>query len=477
MFLGALFLIAISVWFVPLIERARLPLLCASVLIIGTVFGPAFFSVQGPLLISLDRVLFVVLCVVAFFSLRGSTAGLPQLTKSDWLVAIYVFWVFVSTLGGEPPAKTSPLGTWIFYVLLPAMIYGIARVAKIGDIDLRRLETALLALGIYLAVTGFFESRGWYSLVFPKYIADPEHWEFFGRGRGPLLNPSANGIVLTIGLAIAAVRWLRAGRGGRVGYSLAILIMLAGIYATLTRSVWIGGVLALAIVFWQVTPRWVKVLSLCASILLAGLAVAGLKEQLLRMKRDKNLSATEAEKSVQLRPLLAIVAYEMVKDAPFVGHGFGYYQKAARPYYTLRGYGLPLETARGYHQHNVLLSIVVNNGIIGLALFSLMLMIWLGAGWELSKHPVANDLWRHTGLVVVASIAGYLVGGMFQDVTIMPMINMFLFFFAGLIVTLRQSIETTAQSARAQMVPTFNARLNDDRETAVAGGAFQPAAS
>jgi O-antigen ligase len=477
MFLGALFLIGISVWLVPLVERARLPLLCAMVLIIGTVFGPAFFSIQGPLLISLDRILFVVLCVVAFFSLRGSTASLPQLTKSDWVVAAYVIWVLASTFGGDAPPKTSPLGTWIFYVLLPAMIYGVARVATVGDIDLRRLETAFLTLGLYLAITGFFESRGWYALVFPKYIADAEHWEFFGRGRGPLLNPSANGIVLTIGLAVAAVKWLRAGRVGRIGYGIAVLVMFAGIYATLTRSVWIGGLLALAIVFWQVTPRWLKVLSLCASLLLAGLAVAGLKEQLLRMKRDKNLSAAEAEKSVQLRPLLAIVAYEMVKDAPFVGHGFGYYQKAARPYYSLRGYGLPLETTRGYHQHNVLLSILVNNGMIGLVMFSALLVLWTQAGWELSKNPRAQDLWRHAGLVVVASIAGYLVGGMFQDVTIMPMINMFLFFLAGLIVTLQQTINNASEQSPRRSITTLTPRSHDGRETEVVGGAFQPAAS
>jgi O-antigen ligase len=477
MFLGALFLIGISVWLVPLVERARLPLLCAMVLIIGTVFGPAFFSIDGPLLISLDRVLFVVLCIVAFFSLRGSTASLPQLTKSDWIVAAYVVWVFVSTLGGDAPAKTSPLGTWIFYVLLPAMMYGVARVASVNDVDLRRLETAFLALGLYLAVTGFFESRGWYSLVFPKYIADAEHWEFFGRGRGPLLNPSANGILLTLGLAVAALKWLRAGRAGRIGYGIAVLVMMAGIYATLTRSVWIGGALALAIVFWQVTPRWFKVLSLCASILLAGLAVAGLKEQLLRMKRDKNLSAAEAEKSVQLRPLLAIVAYEMAKDAPFAGHGFGYYQKAAKPYYTVRGYGLPLETTRGYHQHNVLLSILVNNGMVGLLMFSGLLWLWVRAGWQLSKDARANELWRHAGLIGVASIAGYLVGGMFQDVTIMPTINMFLFFLAGLLVTLEQTMNAAGERTPSRIVATFTARSNDDRETEVAGGAFQPAAS
>jgi len=441
MFLAVLFIIAISVWFVPLLERARLPILGAIVLIVGTVFGPAFFSIDGPLLISIDRVLFGIVCVIAFFSLRGKTAHLPSLTASDGVVVFYVAWVFFSAIRGDAPAGSSPTGTWIFYVLLPALMYGVVRVARVRDMDLRRLESIMLALGLYLAITGFFEARGWYALVFPRYIADPEVWEFFGRGRGPLLNPSANGIVLTMGLAIAAVRLLRAGRGGQLVYGFAVLVMMAGIYATLTRSVWIGGFLALAIIFWNVTPRWTKVLGLCAGVLLAGFVVAGLKDQLLRMKRDKNLSAEESVKSIQLRPLLAIVAWEMFKDAPVAGHGFGHYFQHSMDYYAIRGYDMPLENTRGYYQHNVLLSIAVNNGIVGLAAFTFLLCGWMRGGWRMAHRDDLSEPKRNAGLIVVATIAGYFVGGMFQDVTIMPMINMYLFFFAGLIVNLVQATE------------------------------------
>ncbi len=459
-FLAVLFLIAISVWFVPALERARLPLLGAIVLVVGTVFGPAFFAIQGPMQISIDRVLFVILCLVAFFSLRGSTVRIPNLVTADWIVAAYVIWVAVSALRGEPPHGTSPIGTWIFYVLMPAMMYGIVRLAKLRDLDLCRLETAFIGIGIYLSVTAVLESRGFYAFVYPRFIADPTQWEFLGRGRGPLLNPSANGIVLTLALVAAAVRWLRADKRGRLYYALTMLVIVAGVYSTLTRSVWIGAVLALAIVFWNVTPRWMKALSLAGSILLAGLLVSGLKDQLLRMKRDKNLSAAEAEKSVQLRPLLAVVAWEMVKDAPVQGHGFGHYFPSAKPYYSDRSYGLPLEIARGYNQHNVLLSIAVDCGLVGLVMFVALIGHWIQAGWRLSLATTSIPQ-RHMGLVVVGAIAGYLVGGMFQDVTIMPMINMYLFFLGGLVTSLHQSIEEPSMRR-------CDARQHSGRELALA---------
>ncbi len=482
MFLTVLFFVALSVWFVPWLERARLPLLAAMVLTVGTVFGPAFFSIDGPLQISLDRVLFVVLCIVAFFSLRGTTAAFPKWLPSDWIVGGYVLWVLISALRGNAPHGSSPVGTWIFYVLLPALMYGIVRCAKIDELDLQRVELVVLAVGLYLAITGFCECRGWYGLVFPKYVANAEFWEFFGRARGPLLNPSANGIVMTMALSIAAVRFLRAERQGQIGYSIAMLVILIGLYSTLTRSVWIGGLLAFAIVFWHRTPRWTKVLGLCAAVLLAGFAAAGLKDQLLRMKRDKNLSAAEAEKSVQLRPLLAIVAFEMIQDAPLTGHGFGHYFQAAPPYYSIRGYGMPLETARGYNQHNVLLSVAVDNGLIGLTMFTALLVIWIRIGWRMSRDTDCQLVRRHTGLVVVASISGYLVGGMFQDVTIMPMINMYLFFVAGLIMSLQQA---TVHSPSRQPELSFaqaggigyGVSSPCDRGTGVDGTAFQPAAS
>jgi len=481
MFLAVLFIVALSVWFIPMIERARLPMLGAIVLIIGTVFGPAFYSINGPLQVSIDRVLFVIVCIVAFFSLRGLTARIPQLNGSDWLVALYVGWVLVSTRRGDPPVGSSPLGSWIFYVLLPAMMYGVVRVAKLKDIDLNRLEVVFLGLGLYLAITGFFESRGWYSLVFPRFIGDPTNWEFLGRARGPLLNPSANGILLTVGLSIAAIRFLRAERAGKLGYGIATLFMMLGIYSTLTRSVWIGGFVALAIIFWQVTPRWTKALGLCTVILLAGFVAAGLKDQLLRMKRDKNLSAAESEKSVQLRPLLAIIAFEMMKDAPITGHGFGLYQEASKRYFSIRSYGMPLEVTRGYHQHNVLLSIAVNTGLIGLTLFTVLFVRWTRGGWQLSKNRQVTRLQQDAGILVVASLAGYFVGGMFQDVTIMPMINMYLFFFAGLIVNLIQaSAEQTAPATSSSRTPE-RIRLSlpsiCDQETEAVDEWLRPSAS
>lgn len=142
---------------------------------------------------------------------------------------------------------------------------------------------------------------------------------------------------------------------------------------------------------------------------------------------------------------------------------------------------MPLAITRGYHQHNVLLSIAVNNGLIGLTMFSVLFVHWSRSGWRLSKNRLVSATKRGTGLVAAASLAGYMVGGMFQDVTKMPMINRYLFFLAGLIVNLVQEV---AEEGLPKVVPVgasprlaISLASTCDRETAAADGPLRPSAS
>lgn len=439
-YLLVVFALALAVWACLIMPRTPAVYLVAAVLPVGTFFGPAYFALPGPMQISADRLLLAAVCVYIAIGFVGRRVVLPRLETADVLVAAMSLWFLASTLtGGEPVKGVNPLGTWLFYIFLPACVYALVRVSSPGPEEMRRIATIAIAAGIYLSLLGIFETRGWYALVYPAYIGDTQQWEFLGRARGPLLNPSANGILLTAALALAAVRLQQSGRAGKLLYALVIGLLFVGIYCTLTRSVWIGAGLCLAAVFWNEVPRWTKVLGFAALLLLSVMAAAGLKDQLLQMKRDKNLSAAEAEKSVRLRPLLAVVAIEMVKDSPLVGHGFGNYQKNSRPYFSDRRQGLPLEQARGYFQHNVILSAAADTGLVGAGLLIAVVLTFISSARQLSSGGVEEPL-RLIGLGTVGMIVGYGVGGMFQDVLVMPMIQMYLLFFGGLAVTLRRQV-------------------------------------
>ncbi|MEM9825401.1 MAG: hypothetical protein AAF958_02370 [Planctomycetota bacterium] len=100
--------------------------------------------------------------------------------------------------------------------------------------------------------------------------------------------------------------------------------------------------------------------------------------------------------------LLAVVAWEMFQGKPLVGHGFGRYFSASGPYHTDRSNQMPLEEARPYMQHNVLLSLLV-----------VMLI-----AWRISRSRDADPDSRDFASLVLATLAAYFINGSFQDVTI-----------------------------------------------------------
>ncbi|MFG0262491.1 MAG: O-antigen ligase family protein [Novipirellula sp. JB048] len=437
-FLIALFALAALVWLLPLLRTRRTLHVATLVLVTGTLFGPPFFSIVGPIQFSLDRVLWVAMLALVAVRWRCGDLKLPPLHRVDCLLASLVVWLFISAAMGtsDPQNDAPPLAKWCFYIAMPFGMYAVARVSEIKESDLRWVYRVVLGLGVYLAWTAILEVAGFHRLVFPRHIVDPQDWEFFGRARGPLLNPSGNAIVMCVALVISAHGTLRSTPRMRLLHALLSLVILVGVYCTLTRSAWLGALVTLAVVAFVYSPRWLRVLGLAAAILLGAAAALELKDQLLRLDRDKNLTAADAEKSIQLRPLLAVVAWEMFKDHPIRGHGFGQYDRLSGKYHSIRSYDLPLEDARPYTQHNVLLALLVESGLIGLSLWVGVLLIISSMAWHLARNPDRSVALRGGGMLWLGTVAAYLCNGMFQDVTIIPMVNMYLFFAAGIAVTL-----------------------------------------
>lgn len=466
-----LFGLAATVWLIPVMQHGRSFVIGLAVLGVGTVFGPSFFHLDGPIQLSLDRILWFGMCCVAAIGLRLGSTRLPPLSRIDWVVIAFVGWTLVSALSREPLASgTPPLARWLFYILMPAGMYAMARTSELCKRDARYLLGGAMALGLYLAITALLEISGLHALVFPRFIADPEVWEFYGRGRGPLMNPSGNGILISIALVATAIGGFAASWRTRFLYAVVTLVLLAGLYATLTRSAWLGGLAAVGIVALVHAPRWTRVLALACAVLVGGASIAGLKDQLVRMKRDKNLTAEDAEKSVQLRPLLAVVAWEMFQDRPIAGHGFGHYFAHHHRYHNDRGYGLPLEQARHYAQHNVFLSLLVDTGLIGCGLLASWLAMLAGIGWRLARQVDQLAEARWLGLLLLGTLLAYCCNGMFQDVMIIPMIHMFVFLIAGAAVTAYQSglkVSAPSWSQSLHRAPTNVFEFSPHRGTRV----------
>ena len=436
-FLVVLFCLSALVWSVPLVRSGRPIYLAILLLGVSTVFGPLFFAIEGAIQFSLDRLLWVVMLGLVAVQWRLGNLAKPTMSRIDWLILAIVGYMFISCQrGGQPPTGSSPTARWLFYVLMPLGSYWVVRLSKLQVNDVRWLKRLILGLGAYLSATAVFEVAGLHGLVFPKYIVDPERWEFFGRGRGPLMNPIGNGMVITLSMIVAILEFMSAGRRGKVGYAMLTMLMLCGGYATLTRSVWVGMAAALGVISLIHLPRWVRVLGFAGAIVFGGAMMMGLKEQLMSIKRDKALSASDAAKSVELRPLLAVVAWEMFKAKPVIGHGFGHYFEHNSPYHDIRSYNLPLPEVRSYAQHNTFLMMLVDTGALGLFAFVSWLAMLFGVGWQLAnKRQLARE-GQQVGVVLLGGITAYFCNGMFHDLVVIPMVQMFLLTIGGFAVTI-----------------------------------------
>lgn len=433
-----LFALAGSVWLLPVISRGKVIHVTMVMLLSGTVVGPSFYAVDGPIQISVDRVIWLAMLGLALIQWRRGYLKIPKPTRVDCMFIALAGLVLYSVLKTDPVAKESPpLARWVFYIAMPLGTYVVMRCVKFSKEDLRFFSFALLGLGTYLALTGICEVKGWYGAVFPKYIVDEENWVFLGRARGPLLNPIVNGILMSIAAIVAINEFFRSGRRGKLIFSVLFVITVVGVYATLTRSCWLGIAGACGFIFFVHALRWVRVLGLVCAVLMVAALAAGLKDQVLALERDKALSAADAAKSVELRPLLAVVAYEMIKDKPIAGHGFGGYLRTSQPFHETRAYDLPLETVRIYQQHNTFLSLAVDTGLPGLLLLSIPLVILFFTGLTMARtnHKCGDS--RRMGILMMSTVIVYFANGMFHDLLIIPMMQMFVMTIAGVCINVR----------------------------------------
>ncbi|MEM8912875.1 MAG: hypothetical protein AAGC97_14000, partial [Planctomycetota bacterium] len=269
-------LLAASVWAIPIMKRWSVLTGLAGTVFVGILFGPPFFSIQGPIQLSLDRMLVLVSVGWMAIEWRAGTLAKPAWGRHDFVLTALVAWLFLRVLGTDaPPEETPPMSRWLTYFVMPWMVYMMMRCVPLTDLALRRLLNVMLGLGCYVAAIGIFEVTGLHGLVFPRYIVDPQYWEFLGRARGPLMNPAGNGVFLTSTLAIGCHRWIHAGRLGKVGYLCLIALIGAGCLATLTRSVWLGVIVFAAVLSMVYLSRSARALSLVACLVIGMLSITG----------------------------------------------------------------------------------------------------------------------------------------------------------------------------------------------------------
>ncbi len=460
--------IAGAIWFAiywkhsSRLDGAVLPVGVAVLLLVQAILGPEFFSLHaGPIPITLDRVLLGGLLLVALRKFVTRPAGSHWINWLDMAVLAWIVVLTASTFLHDFGFRNNlPVTRLLFFNLMPLVLYFVVRQIEWTPGRLDLLQWCVIGLGAYLAATGICEWRGWHGLVFPKHIINSPIVEFYGRARGPLLNPVINGMLINAAIAtLLAMAWRK---GPTVSLLSAVLIplMMAGSYATLTRSVWVGTALTTGILILAPLTARARVVVCVSGLALVGLIVGAFGDELNRFKRDRDVSVEEMAQSAELRPILATVALEMFRDRPVQGFGFGQYSNTKRPYHYLEHDGMPLTMALPYMQHNVVLSYATETGLLGVVVLIGMLFAGTVLSWQLWRVENNSMVVRHQSLITLTIVGNYLVNGMFHDVSIVPMCHSHLLLYLGIV-----SMLTIQWNQKACMQPAmWTGNLDVERE-------------
>lgn len=420
----------------PRFNGSFIPLCGLLTILTGSVLGREFFSISaGPLPITIDRLILGGMSAIFIVGCWLGSQRIRSFNRLDYIVIVLQLYLSYSTVTHDWRfLDNMPASRLLFFNWLPATLYFVMRHTRVQLVDLKLVAVALGIFGAYLAITAVAEVKDITAIILPRYILTSEIREFLGRGRGPFLNPVSNGLFMTACLCCVLMAWPRfKGSTHRVLIIGLAGVIAVGIYATLTRSVWLALVVACGWFVWLPATRRQKGAMVVVATLVSIIMFPVLAEKLFSFKRDKEVSVEEMEQSAELRPMFAVIAFNMFQDNPVLGVGFGQYSQAKYPYLQDPHSGMPLSLTKGLMQHNVFLAYLTETGLIGLGILLIFLTQLFFLGWQVWRNNRISILSRQFGLLLIAVLSTYVVNGMFHDVSIIPMAQVLLFYLAGLI--------------------------------------------
>jgi O-antigen ligase len=316
---------------------------------------------------------------VAFGLLVAGVVGRAMIFRQPLLVVERATWPMI---GLTFLALASVIGrpfdneTWSLLAakyIVPFTLFHLAKLVFTEERRLRQFEIFTLFVLAYLSLTAIAFLVGAHALIFPRFILDESVGFHADRARGPLLQAVANGVSLNL-LGLVALHAYRRGSVRGVKALLLLASVPIAILATMTRAVWVSFAATLLALIFLSRNRTLRRAGL-GIVLVAGAALA-------LCLSSNELDGTLRDRLQELGPVeyrQAVYAggWEMFLERPLTGWGFNR-MPAELPRYV-SGYKEKL-----LYPHNTYLELLVEDGIVGLALY-LWLMWEL---WRLGRGPV-----------------------------------------------------------------------------------------
>jgi putative inorganic carbon (hco3(-)) transporter len=326
---------------------------------------------------SIDRIafallIFVVVLRVCVLRLPIQVAGLVT-----WPMLALLILAFADAI--TQPYETE---TWSLFAakwLVPFVLYQLAALLFVEAQSHRHFEILALIVLAYLSVIAILFMVNAKQLIFPRYILDEGLGYHPDRARGPFLQAVANGVTLNLLGLIALDSYRRKYLRGWVALCFFMAVPLA-IVATKTRAVWLSFAGSVAFLLFFSPSRRVRRACLCLT-LLGGI---GLGAMMTLSDRNTPLSDRLQERSpVKFRMEIYEAGWEMFLKKPLSGWG----SVAMTDELNRRISDFHQEN---FYFHNTFLEILVQYGLIGLALYLWLVLDLFRIGRRVNPMNVVN---------------------------------------------------------------------------------------
>jgi O-antigen ligase len=367
-----------------------------------------------------DRIAFGMLMLVVLLRAVLLRQSLRPAAPVAWAMAALGVLAVIDLLGTPYDVQLWSVAAAKFFV--PFALFYLAGLVFDSEESMRLLESLILLVFTYLVFTSIAYVTGLHSLVFPRFILDPNLGTHLERARGPFLQAQANGTAMTL-LGLLALDCYRRGRLRGLGAAALLVAYPIALLLTKTRAVWLAFAISSALLAYLTTSARVR------RTCIAWLAAAALGLLVLAARpvdsEDSVGNRLNNGSTVQFRLSAYEAGWTMFVERPLLGWG-------ARQMQT--------ELARridGFHGdvfvvHNTYFEIVLEHGLAGFLLYG---WIW----WRLfslrreGRQPGGNSLLAALrGPLWTLLLAVYLVSATFVVMNY-QFVNALIFALAGIL--------------------------------------------
>jgi len=405
-------------------------------LIAGAVFGPLFFvwRLPGFFDITVERLLFGMLVLALLLGLFTGRVDLRSNISIELWMGLFCLVCIASMMrhgfvSVNPELYPNPWYVFITGYLFPFIVFVFAKNYVIDETDQAVVFHALFYFSLYLVIISFFEFFQMRQFVYPAYINDPGVILHHERARGPFMNAALNGVAIVIGF-ISGLHLLTIKRGiAKLAHAALLLLYFPAVFFTQTRSVYLAFLIALGgfLFFYRTEiPKW-KIMSLPLALVFI---FASLQAPRL-LSSDRRSGGVLQIEEVVVRLQLIQRSTAILRDHPLFGIGLAQFLPASVEEY--KGRGAVAESADEQTQHNHLLGLTVETGIVGIGVYLAIYMLIFRRFLQL-RGRIPETEFTGTNLLLTGAIiwAVYLSNNMFVEPSYFIFINSVPFMVGGM---------------------------------------------